>query len=161
MKTRIKTARPVTPETQLGRLGDFIGFRLRRLQNHLSRDFAAAARRQKPRAGLFSALALIEANPGISQRAMSAEIGLDKSPTVLLVDELEARGLAERRPAETDRRRHALHITAAGSRWLDRSCLIMQKTESKVVKQLSTRDLQQLHRLLDRMYTACTAEDGT
>lgn len=157
MSTRRRTAK-APPDARLGRLGDFVGFRLRRLQNHLARDFAAGARKLKPRSGLFSALAIIEANPGISQRAMAAKIGLDKSPAVLLVDELEARGLAERRPAETDRRRHALHITAAGTRWLDSGCTILRKTEATVLGQLSPRELAVLHRLLDRMYNACTGE---
>lgn len=160
MTTRKNSRQKTRPGMQLGRLGDFIGFRLRRLQNHLSRDFAAAARKQKPRSGLFSALSLIEANPGISQREMAAEIGLDKSPTVLLVDELEARGLAVRRPAETDRRRHALHITPAGAEWLDRSCSILDKTEATVLQSLSPRELQTLHRLLDRMYRACNEATG-
>lgn len=158
MSTPKNPRRKTRPGMRLGRLGDFVGFRLRRLQNHLSRDFAAAAKRQKPRSGLFSALALIEANPGISQREMAAEIGLDKSPTVHLVDELESRGLAVRRPAETDRRRHALHITPAGSEWLDRSCRILHKTEATVLQQLSPRELQMLHRLLDRMYKACNGD---
>lgn len=154
MSSRTRTR----PGTHLGRLGDFIGFRLRRLQNRLSRDFAAEAKRLKPRAGLFSALAIIEANPGISQREMAAEIGLDKSPAVLLVDELESRGLAVRRPSESDRRRHALHITPAGTRWLDHSCSILRRTESTVMQQLSDRERQLMHRLLDRLYNACKEE---
>ena len=103
---------------------------------------------------MFSALAVIEANAGISQRDMAAEIGLDKSPAVVLVDELESRGFAVRRPSETDRRRHALHITPAGARWLDGTCRILHKTEATVLQQLSPRELAQLHRLLDRMYKA-------
>jgi DNA-binding MarR family transcriptional regulator len=158
MSTRKNSRRKTRPGMRLGRLGEFIGFRLRRLQNHLSRDFAAAAKKQRPRAGLLSALSLIEANPGISQREMAAEIGLDKSPTVLLVDELETRGLAVRRPAETDRRRHALYITPAGAAWLDRSCSILHKTEATVLQSLSPRELQTLHRLLDRMYQACNED---
>lgn len=158
MSTRRRLPAKARTGAQLGRLGDFIGFRLRRLQNHLARDFATAARKLKPRSGLMSALAIIEANPGISQRAMAAKIGLDKSPAVILVDELESRGLAVRRPSETDRRRHALHITPAGARWLDSSCAILEKTEAAVLGQLSPRELKVLHGLLDRMYTACSEE---
>lgn len=158
MNKRKNTRRSPAPATKLGRLGDFIGFRLRRLQNQLSRDFAVAAKRQQPRSGLFSALAVIEANPGISQRDMAAEIGLDKSPAVLLVDDMEARGFAVRQPSEADRRRHALHITPAGVRWLDRSCRILRKTEATASRQLSARELLQLQRLLDRMYRACNPE---
>ncbi|MBJ7415285.1 MAG: hypothetical protein JHC88_07510, partial [Niveispirillum sp.] len=41
------------PEIDLGRLGDFIGFRLRRIQNHLSRNFSARNADWNLRSGLF------------------------------------------------------------------------------------------------------------
>src|SRR4051794_12603534 len=81
----------------LGRLGEFIGFRLRRVQNQLSRDFAAATTEHNLRSGLFSSLALISSNPGVSQNELSQEVGLDKSVTVTIVDDLEERGWATRK----------------------------------------------------------------
>ena len=81
----------------IGRLGDFLGFRLRRLQNRLSRDFNQATEKFELRSGLFSSLEIIRANPGISQADVSQIVGLDKSVTVQIVDMLEERGLAERR----------------------------------------------------------------
>jgi DNA-binding MarR family transcriptional regulator len=143
----------------LGRLGDFIGFRLRRVQNQLSRDFAAATAEQGLRSGLFSALSLIEANPGIAQSELSREVGLDKSVTVTIVDDLERGGWAVRTRSESDRRRHALHITEAGKAKLNELFKVLERTEDAALHTLSPAELHLLHELLDRLYVACMREN--
>ena len=142
----------------LGRLGDFVGFRLRRVQNQLSRKFASATVDMGLRSGLFSSLAIISANPGISQSELSAEVGLDKSVTVTIVDELEKYGWAERRRAPDDRRRHALFVTPEGNQQLDRLFARMEEVESAVLHQLTDAEHQTLNGLLDRMYEAVVRE---
>lgn len=144
----------------LGRLGDFVGFRLRRVQNRLSRKFAAATAELGLRQGLFSSLAIVSANPGISQSELSREVGLDKSVTVTMVDELEKFGWAERRRSAEDRRRHALYVTPAGEAKLDELFALMDETESAVLHQLTVGELAMLSELLDRMYDAIVREDG-
>jgi DNA-binding MarR family transcriptional regulator len=142
----------------LGRLGDFLGFRLRRVQNQLSRDFAAATADHNLRSGLFSSLALIAANPGVSQNELSHEVGLDKSVTVTIVDDLEARGWASRKRSKSDRRRHALFATPAGEAELDALFAILEQTENEALHQLSPAELHLLSELLDRMYAACAPD---
>jgi DNA-binding MarR family transcriptional regulator len=154
-----QAAEPVD-RLSLGRLGDFVGFRLRRVQNQLSRDFAAATADRKLRSGLFSSLGIISANPGLSQSELSREVGLDKSVTVTIVDELENSGWAERRRSPTDRRRHALFVTPAGERQLDELFAILAKTEDAVLHQLSPAEMHVLSELLDRMYLACAHDDS-
>jgi DNA-binding MarR family transcriptional regulator len=139
----------------LGRMDDYLGFRLRRIQNRLSKDFAAAVAEHGLKQGLFSSLALISANPGTSQAFVSREVGLDKSATVAIVDELERRGWAERQASATDRRRHALFITPAGDAFLDQMFVILDRTEQKAVEQLSAAEFALLQELLDRIYVAC------
>ena len=143
----------------LGRMADFVGFRLRRVQNQLSRDFAQATSQYNLRSGVFSSLALIAANPGISQNQLSKEVGLDKSVTVNIVDELEKRGLANRKRSKSDRRRHALFITSAGNAFLDALFGILENTEDAVLHQLTPGELHLLRELLDRMYAACVVDD--
>lgn len=160
-----KSVQPVFPEgsgdsVNLGRLGEFVGFRLRRVQNQLSRDFASATADRNLRSGLFSSLALIQANPGISQNALSKETALDKSVIVTIVDELERRGWATRERSKTDRRRHALFITGDGESYLNELFAILEHTEDSVLHQLSRAELHMLHELLDRMYSACVRDDA-
>ena len=137
---------------QLGRLGDYVGFRMRRVQNQLSADFAAATAHYSIRAGLFSSLALIEANPGISQQELSSTVGLDKSITVQIVDELERRDWAKRTRSTVDRRRHSLTVRPAGKQTLDELFAIMVDVESEVLAQLSPAERPLFDAALDRMY---------
>jgi DNA-binding MarR family transcriptional regulator len=62
-------------------------------------------------AGLLFRLA---ANEGRSQQALGELLGLNPTRMVFLVDELEQRGLVERRRNAADRRSYALYLTDSG-----------------------------------------------
>ncbi|MEN2788053.1 MarR family winged helix-turn-helix transcriptional regulator [Sphingomonas oligophenolica] len=128
---------------------------MRRIQNQLSSKFAADAVEHGLRPGEFSSLALISANPGLSQAMMAREIGVDKSLAVAVIDDLERLGLAERRHSPTDRRRHALHTTPKGEAALDAMFARLQSVERDVLNVLGPNDLQVLSALLDRIYDSC------
>jgi len=81
---------------------------------HVARQFTErlAPLGLEPRhAGVLFRLA---ANEGLSQQAIGELIGLNPTRMVFLVDELEQRGLVERRRNAADRRSYALHLTAQG-----------------------------------------------
>jgi DNA-binding MarR family transcriptional regulator len=81
---------------------------------HVARQFSErlAPLGLEPRhAGLLFRLA---ANEGLSQQAVGELIGLNPTRMVFLVDELEQRGLVERRRSATDRRSYELYLTAQG-----------------------------------------------
>lgn len=141
-------------ELALGRLGDFIGFRLRRIQNQFSKDFKAATQQYNLRSGLFTSLAFIAANKGISQNELSHAVGLDKSVTVQIIDELEKRGYAQRIRSTTDRRRYQLNCTEQGQDFLDELLNILAETESKLLNNVNSSELTLLKVLLDRLHEA-------
>lgn len=138
----------------LGRLGSFLGFRLRRVQNQLSRDFSTKTRGWNLRAGMFSSLEIIASNPGISQVELSAEVGLDKSAIVPLVDDLEARRWVERTKSARDRRRNELSITAKGRAELDRLFQELEITEKAGLAMLSDEERRIINHALDKVYHA-------
>jgi len=59
-------------------------------------------------------LGILEQADGLSQQALGEKLGVFPSRLVALIDELEGRGLVERRDSPTDRRSYALHLTDAG-----------------------------------------------
>jgi len=138
----------------LGRLGNFLGFRLRRLQNQFSRDFHANTKEWDLRAGMFSALELIAANPGISQAMVSAEVGLDKSALVQVIDSLEKRAWVERQRSTSDRRRNHLFITATGRIELDGMFEQLAVTEAAGLATLTDDEREIVSRALDKVYYA-------
>jgi DNA-binding MarR family transcriptional regulator len=149
-----------TRAVSIGRLGDFLGFRLRRLQTRLARDFADATRQFDLRSGLMPSLEIIRANPGISQQDLSDEVGLDKSVTVQIIDLLEERGLAERRKSGRDRRRYALFATDAGEAQLDQLFAIMARTEDKALHGVSAEELRRLVSILDLIHARSDVRAG-
>jgi DNA-binding MarR family transcriptional regulator len=69
----------------------------------------------------FGLLTLIDAHPGTTQQDLVTQSLIDPSSMVAVIDELESLGLAERRPHASDRRKHAVHLTAKGQRTLARA----------------------------------------
>ena len=139
----------------LGVLKEVMGFRFRRIQNHLAKAFMADPRHGDLKPWLFSILALIAANPGVSQTRLAEEAGIDQTPLVSLIDDLEDAGWAVRARSREDRRRHSLQITSKGSEALARLTVAAYDAESKVRSTLTPKELEQLLRLLDKLYTTC------
>jgi DNA-binding MarR family transcriptional regulator len=54
--------------------------------------------------------------PDIDQNGLAARLGIDRASTSALVDELEAKGLLERRVNSADRRARLLRLTPRGER---------------------------------------------
>lgn len=98
-----------------GRAGnDDFGFLLVQLGFHIARTFKErlAPLGLEPRH--FGMLTRLAANEGKSQQAIGELIGLNPTRMVFLVDELEQRGLVERRRNPADRRSYALYLTEPG-----------------------------------------------
>ena len=132
----------------------FLGFRLRRVQNQLSRDFTARTREWGLRQGMFSALEVIAANPDISQTGLSREVGLDKSVMVAMVDELEARDWVKRTRSTNDRRRYKLAITQKGKDTLDALFAELETTEELGLAAMTEEERRIVNTALDKVYHA-------
>jgi DNA-binding MarR family transcriptional regulator len=142
----------------LGVLNDLLGFRFRRIQNHLARAFEAEPRHGNLRSGVFSILALISANPGVSQARLALEAGIDKTSLVALLDHLEKEGWAVRVRAKDDRRKHSLHITDPGLTALQRLTDAAHEIEAAARSSLTSRQLAELMTILDKLYARCFRE---
>ena|SRR5271167_1663270 len=99
-------------------------------------------------AGIFRILA---ATPAITQQALASALGTLPSRLVALVDELESKGLLERRPREDDRRSYALHLTEAGNSTLQAIGRIARDHQQALLAGLSEEEQRQLAALLQRV----------
>jgi DNA-binding MarR family transcriptional regulator len=143
----------------LGVLNDVMGFRLRRIQNHLAKAFVDHPRHGDLKPGLFSILALIAANPGVSQSRLAHEAGIDKTILVSLLDDLEEAGWAVRVRSREDRRKHSLLITAEGKEALQELTQAAREAEAKARSALTGKELEQLFQVLDKLYARCFREE--
>jgi DNA-binding MarR family transcriptional regulator len=139
----------------LGMLKQVMGFRFRRIQNHLSRSLSQREEFQGHKAGELSVLAIIEANPGLSQIALANEVGMDKAVMVVVIDDLEKRGWVKRERAPEDRRRNLLYITKEGVGILSKWIALARENERPVRETLSDAEFAILSELLDRIYNKC------
>jgi DNA-binding MarR family transcriptional regulator len=89
------------------------------------------------------------------QADLAATLQIDRTNLVGLLNELEERGLIERRRAAEDRRRHTVAITAKGRRQLAKAEFAMLASESEVLANLDARERHQLHDLLQRAVGGC------
>jgi DNA-binding MarR family transcriptional regulator len=125
-----------------------IGFLLSQVGIHASRRFAerlAALDLQPPQ---FRVLNMVDAAEGLSQQAIGEAIQAPASRMVAIVDELERRGLIERRPQPGDRRVHALYLTAEGRKLLTRGREIAGAHEAELTRGMSKADRERLVALL-------------
>lgn len=132
-------------------LSRFPGYLLARLGQTSARRFAQLL---EP-AGLdprhFGVMNIVAAHPGVTQQALRDYTAIDPSSMVGLIDELEARGIAERRPHPTDRRARAIHLTAEGEKELTRLRGLARDLHERLFESLSEDEARTLHDLLRKL----------
>ena len=153
-KRPTRSAGEQIPRLDLDILPTLLGFNIRRAQIALWRDFARTVAGGEIRPGMFSAIALIRANPGIAQVDLANELGIDKASMVGLIDRLEDAGWIVRKRSQEDRRRQGVSATAAGERTYRSLRREMLDHERKFVAKFSDAERNQLITLLRRLHRA-------
>lgn len=133
-------------------LTDGVGFLLARASGLLAREGNAALVPFGLRVRSYSVLLLAcEAADGISQRDLAAVLGLDPSQVVLLVDDLAAADLVERRPSPSDRRTKLVAATGAGRALRTAAAAAVAAAEEAQLAALPAAERRRLHDLLLRV----------
>jgi DNA-binding MarR family transcriptional regulator len=128
-----------------------VAFLLAQLGAHASGRFAeriAELDLTPPQAGLLRMLA---GTPGRSQRELADQLGMPPSRFVPFADELEQRGLIERRRNPGDRRLYALYLTEQGFGLLGRLAEAGMAHERDMCEALSEDERGQVKALLERV----------
>jgi DNA-binding MarR family transcriptional regulator len=136
---------------RLGPLPNLVGYVMRRAQLLIFDDFIKTMASIDLRPASYSVMAVIDANPGSTQSAVSAALGLQRTNLVAIIDQLEERGLARRAPAKADKRSYALTLTAKGKRLLGEANELVAQHEQRMRAPLQPHEAEQLMSLLHRL----------
>ncbi len=96
-------------------------------------------------------LRMLGSNPGLSQQELSDVFGIFPSRLVVLLDQLEARRLIERRANSSDRRGHRVHLTKAGRKALTGIGKLTLELETDLCAALTDPERATLASLLTRI----------
>jgi MarR family transcriptional regulator, transcriptional regulator for hemolysin len=93
-----------------------------------------------------------------TQSEIARLVGLDKTTMVVTVDELEAAGLAERSPSNTDRRARVIAVTDAGRRTVKQADKVLDRVREDVLGVLEPDERQIFLSALGRLACGRLAE---
>jgi DNA-binding MarR family transcriptional regulator len=96
-------------------------------------------------------LAVLDEGSRETQGAIADALGYDRGQLVGLLDELEDRGLVERRRDAADRRRHIVRLTPAGKRALAKLRALARQLDDDFLASLDEDERTQLHGLVLRL----------
>jgi DNA-binding MarR family transcriptional regulator len=114
VKAELASEELVVPQLMFEELDGLLGYRLRRAQGAMHRDFMNAVADLELTQKQVACLWLINANPGVAQVSVAGALDMDRATMMAVTDRLEGRGLVIRKRSTVDRRRQELYLTPAG-----------------------------------------------
>ncbi|EPX85460.1 MarR family winged helix-turn-helix transcriptional regulator [Salipiger mucosus] len=154
-------ARPETdatpgPRRHEGAVREMAGYNLKRAYIVLHSAAQEAAAEFDLRIPTFSCLSVIVRNPEITPSKLAEMLRIERSNTVVIVDELETRELVSRKRMKTDRRRYALSATVRGRHLHDQAAEAIAQAEATCLTRLSDDEQALLVEMLNRIEGSMT-----
>lgn len=102
----------------------------------------------------YAVLAYLYVHPDLDQNSLAARLGVDRASTSQLVDQLEQKGLVERRVNDEDRRARLLRLSRNGTALRERLHPVGRAAEKEILSTLTASERDTLIALLTRVVTA-------
>ena len=99
----------------------------------------------------FRLLAALDEFGPASQADLGRHTGIDRSDVVATLNDLVARGLAQREPDPVDRRRNVITMTKRGAVALERFDAVLDDVQDTLLAQLTPNERTSLVRLLTKL----------
>ena len=136
----------------------FSGYNMKRAFNTVQTDVNRVLAPFGLRMVTFSALVIIVDNPGLRQSQLADALSVERPNLVLIVDDLERRGLISRNPSPKDRRAYALNPTDDGAKLYRAAVAAVGDHDAWITRHLSDAERATLIPVLQRIEAADRAE---
>jgi len=146
-------------DVDLSVLANTAGFMIRIAQLLLFQAFYDQFKTRGLSTGIYSALVIIGANPGIKQGALGYAMLVKRPNMTKLVGNLVERDLVERKIAPSDRRAISLFLTAKGKTLLAQVQDEATRYDAHATRALSAKERQTLLQLVDKLVRNLRAPD--
>lgn len=108
----------------------------------------------------YGILVHVARQEGRTQQELATALGLHRNSMVTLIDDLEQRGLVERRRHPDDRRAYAIHLTPAARDVVSAATRLADEQEEAMLGRLSPDDRATLLAILTRMAAGSGYQPG-
>ncbi|CAN5239145.1 hypothetical protein BH09ACT12_BH09ACT12_26530 [soil metagenome] len=149
-----RVARPEIAPDAPAPLREHLGFLIGRAHSHLHRQVLAALEPLDLEPRLLGTLTLLTATGPITQSELARLLGLSGASVVQIADDLESRGVVERRRDPTDRRTQQLHLRPGAEDTIATAHAVANGCIGEQLADLSADDVARLVELLNRFVTA-------
>jgi DNA-binding MarR family transcriptional regulator len=135
----------------MGGLETTVGFLLRLAQVAVFKDLLAALKPFDLRVTDLSVLMVVEATPGLQQRVIGEMLRIQRPNLVIILDQLQLRGLVRRGAVPSDRRAYAVSLTSEGAALLREAKAAHAAHHRKVLEALGDLDQERMLAALARI----------
>ena len=139
------------PGIDYAELDSMLGYALKRAQIAAFEAFSRATMGVGITPPRFTALVILQTNPGITQSVLGEVLGTARSGAMMLADWLEGRGLAERRHRPDDGRAWGLYLTGKGERLLETLRRRVREQDQRFAARLTKTDQRKLLQFLEKL----------
>ena len=128
------------------------GFRVARIARRLRQAVDAELRAYGLTEATWRPLAYVgRLGGGVRQKELATALSIEGPTLVRLLDNLERRGLIERREDETDRRARGIYLTRSGRELAGRVAKVGTEIQARLLAKVPPADLETCQRVLDRI----------
>lgn len=146
-----------TDDVDMSLIDSLVGYNLRRAAARQRERFRNVFSPYDIRPVQLTALTIILHNDRLGQSALGRALDVKRANVVKLLDELQERGLIERKPSTRDRRAYDVHLTRKGKKLTRELLAVHEKLEADLALSLGYNELEELVKLL-RKFRAVDSE---
>lgn len=135
-------------------LRESIGFLITRIHARMHREVMAVLEPLRIEPRHYGTLTALDAMGPVSQAELARHLGVSGASMVQIVDDIEARGLVERRRPASDRRTQVVHLLPEAPAVLAGAAVLAAAKSEEMLGRLSSTQVKRLVLLLGRFVTA-------